>query len=981
MAGETGLGFEALTDASPVGIFYTDAAGRFLYANPRWYEITGLSRERAERSGWLDRVHPDDLVEVSGRLAALADGHEFFARFRMRCGPGAYLWVHGRAAPVRDPDDAGMVVGFVGSLADVTPQVTSQAERTRLTEILETTTDYVVSADAEGQITYMNGAAARAFAVAPSTPLPKLVDLLVDESRWTYEAAALPHLLAHGTWNGDLTFRAPEGALPASVTATVHLENDGSVAYVSIVARDMSEAKALQARLVDSEARFRSLVQNSSDLIVVTDAAGSLTYLSPSITRLLGWRYEDLLGRSILTLVHPDDADLMRMRALTPTSGAAQPFDIRVRAADGKERRFEVVVANLLSEPTVRGYVANARDVTSQRHHEAQLARMAERQRTVAELGRRALEGEDLDSLMTAASRAAAITLGTEFSSVLELLPDQNRLVLRWAYGWPQGWVGRTVVPAGTESLAGRSLESAEPVVVHGLSAEMFPDSSPLHELGVDSGVDVRIGDHGNPFGVLAVHTDKPRRFSTDDLHFMQSIAHVLAAAVGRRRAEEETRHRALHDDLTGLPNRALLIDRIEQALGRSERNGTRCAVMFCDVDQFKVVNDSLGHSAGDRLLVTVAARLTEVLRPGDTVARFGGDEFVIVCDNVVDERAAREIADRIADKIAEPLQVGDRELVLTTSIGIAFGAGRSTDADALISDADAAMYHAKARGRARAEVFDDHLRAGNLARLDTVNALRRALDTDELLLHYQPEVDLATGHWLGFEALLRWERPQHGLVMPEQFVPIAEESGLIVPIGAWVLHRATAQLRAWQDAHPGIDLTVAVNISARQLADPRLPLEVAAAIESSGINARRLKLEITESVIMEDAPWSQNALETLRALGVRLVVDDFGTGYSSLSYLKQFPVDQLKIDRSFVSGVDSDAGNWAIVEAVISMARALQLDVTAEGVETPEQTTALMRLGCTTGQGYLFARPRPPELVFGPVFPPHSTAAAAAVG
>ncbi|MFN8104608.1 MAG: EAL domain-containing protein [Acidimicrobiia bacterium] len=960
LAGESGIGFEVLTDSSPVGIFYTDAGGRLLYANPRWFEITGLSRERAHRSGWLDRVHPDDLVDVSGRLAALAEGDEFFARFRMRCGPGAYLWVHGRAAPVRDPDSPGVVVGFVGSLADVTPQVASHDERTRLTEILETTTDYVVTADSHGQITYLNGAAALAFSVPTDAALPKLVDLLVDESRWMYEAAVLPHVLAHGTWTGELTFRSDDAVVPASVAVTVHLDAGGAEAYVSLVARDVSEAKALEARLVDSEARFRSLVQNASDLIMVTDAAGTLTYLSPSITRLLGWRFEDLVGRSILTLVHPDDAALMRMRALAPTSGAAQPFDIRVRSADAGERLFEVVVTNLLSEPTVRGYVANARDVTAQRHHEGQLSRMAERQRTVAELGRRALEGEDLDSLMTAAARVAAITLGTEYAAVLELLVDRNRLAVRWAYGWPQEWLGRTLVTADADSQAGRSLEATQPVVVHGLSEEKFPASRPLHEMGVDSGVDVRIGDRGNPFGVLAVHTRKPRRFSTDDLHFLQNVAHVLAAAVGRRRAEEETRHRALHDDLTGLPNRALLIDRIEQALARCERNGTRCAVMFCDVDQFKVVNDSLGHTAGDELLVTVARRLTDVLRPDDTVARFGGDEFVIVCDSVTGEDAALEIAGRIADKVAEPVTVGDREIVLTTSVGIAFGTGRATDPDALIADADAAMYHAKARGRARTEVFDDHLRAGNLARLDTVNALRRALDTGELRLHYQPEVDLASGHWLGFEALLRWERPDHGLVLPEHFVPVAEDSGLIVPIGAWVLREATAQLRAWEDERPGVDLTVAVNLSARQLADPALPRVVASAVETAGIDPRRLKLEITESVIMEDVAWSQTALESLRSLGVRVVVDDFGTGYSSLSYLRQFPVDQLKIDRSFVSGVDGDAGNWAIVEAVISMARALGLAVTAEGVETPEQAAALARLGCTTGQGFLFARPRP---------------------
>jgi len=961
------VGFELLADASPIGIFYSDPSGHWLYANPRWFEITGMTREDAQNDGWLRLVHPDDADDVTRALASGVDG-EFFRRFRLVAGDGQVRWVHGRSAAVHDDD--GAIVGHVGSLADVTQQVESQAERHRLTKILETTTDLVVTVDSDGVITYLNGAARRALGLDDLAPLPKLAHTLSAESRWAYESVVLPELVAFGTWTGDLVLRGHDGTeIPVSVAATVHLdEGDRTVAYISVVARDMTERKQLEARLIDSEARFRSLVQNSSDLIAVTDASGTLTYVSPSAARLLGWRPDQLVGCSLVALVHPDDAHVMRTRAMTPAGNEApEPFDVRMHTSDGTDRLFEVVVTNLLADPTVRGYVANARDVTATRGDRAELAALAQRQASVAELGRRALEGEDIDALFNAATHALAGALGVEFTAVLELQqPDQEAFLLRWGVGWPDGWLGTTVVTAGFDSQAGQAMRATDPVAVTGLGPGVFPASRPLHELGIDSGVDVRIGDRDNPFGVLAVHTTRTRRFHTDELHFIQSVAHVLAAAVGRRRAEEETRHRALHDDLTGLPNRALLMDRLEQAIARGERSGGLLAVMFCDVDQFKVINDSLGHSSGDLLLVAVARRLREVLRPGDTVARFGGDEFVVVCENLQDEHAASEIARRMAESISEPIHLGDREIVLTSSLGIAFGRSRGTDPDALIADADAAMYHAKARGRARAEVFDDRLRAGNLARLDTANALRRALEAGELVLHYQPQIDLVTGATHGVEALLRWERPDCGLVLPAEFVPVAEDSGLILPIGVWVLREAALQLRRWKDQHPGTKITVAVNLSARQLADPGLPGEVADAIAGAGIDPADLKLEITESAVMEDAAWSQAALESLCQLGVQLVIDDFGTGYSSLSYLKQFPVHQLKVDRSFVSGLHSGTEDWAIVEAVISMARALQLEVVAEGVETPEQASTLMRLGCTAAQGFLFAEPRPADEVFG---------------
>jgi len=425
-----------------------------------------------------------------------------------------------------------------------------------------------------------------------------------------------------------------------------------------------------------------------------------------------------------------------------------------------------------------------------------------------------------------------------------------------------------------------------------------------------------------------------------------------------RRRIEAQLTHQALHDALTGLPNRTLFLDRVGMALARMRRADGTAAVLFIDLDRFKLINDSLGHEFGDQVLTTIAERLGHKLRESDSVGRLGGDEFAVLCE-VRHANDAMTIAEQIATTVEAPLDLESRQVVVSASIGIALSGGSTTAGD-LLENADAAMYRAKERGKARIEIYDESMRIRTLRRLQVESALRAAIEQEQLVVYYQAEVALANGEITGAEALVRWRDPARGLVMPDEFIPVAEETGLIVPLGAWVLREAceeAARLHA-----DGWRLKMAVNLSTRQLAHPGLVDLVADTLDETGVEPDSLCLEITESVLMQDADRAVVLLEELKALGVMLSLDDFGTGYSSLSYLRRFPVDTVKVDRSFIDGLVDRPSDASIVAAVRDVTRSLGLGVVAEGIETPEQLERLKALGYEKGQGYLFARPGPPE-------------------
>jgi diguanylate cyclase (GGDEF)-like protein/PAS domain S-box-containing protein len=441
-------------------------------------------------------------------------------------------------------------------------------------------------------------------------------------------------------------------------------------------------------------------------------------------------------------------------------------------------------------------------------------------------------------------------------------------------------------------------------------------------------------------------------------------MAGSLTDVTQRKLAEEQLQHEAFHDALTGLPNRALFMDRLAQALARARARAQRgahphFAVLFLDVDRFKVVNDGLGHMVGDQLLIGIARRLQSCLRPGDTVARLGGDEFTVLVEDIPDVQEARTVAQRVLESFAQPFNLGSQEVFTTASMGIANGNPCYERAEDLLRDADTAMYRAKSSGRARHEVFDEGMRARAVAVLEVETSLRRALERDEMRVHYQPIVSLATGEVTGVEALVRWHHPEKGLMSTKDFIAVAEETGLIVPLGRWVMRQACRDVRTWDLGLPQPrSLTVSVNVSGRQFVQPDLAAEIKSALEESGLAASRLCLEITESVIMENTAAARETFARLRGLDIQIHMDDFGTGYSSMSSLRDFQIDALKIDQSFVSHMGPGGQGSEIVRTIVDLGHSLGMSVVAEGIETLDHVNHLKAIGCEFGQGYYFSKP-----------------------
>lgn len=455
-------------------------------------------------------------------------------------------------------------------------------------------------------------------------------------------------------------------------------------------------------------------------------------------------------------------------------------------------------------------------------------------------------------------------------------------------------------------------------------------------------------------------YEDLERRVEERTAELSQSNLLLKQEISDRQRAEEQLTHSAFHDALTGLPNRALFMDRLGHVVECAKRREDYLfAVLFLDLDRFKIVNDSLGHMAGDQLLIAIASRIKACLRSADTLARLGGDEFTILLEDIKDVSDAKHVANRIQEELMLPFNLSGNEVFTTASIGIALSTTSYERPEQLLRDADTAMYRAKAHGKARHEVFDIAMHACAIALLHLENDLRRAIERQEFQIHYQPIISLLSDRINGFEALVRWQHPERGLLSPADFIPMTEETGLVIPIGSWVLREACRQMKVWQEQFPANPpLTISVNLSGKQFSQPGLSEQIKQILQDTRLDPYSLKLEITESVIVENAESATIMLSQLRTMGIQLYMDDFGTGYSSLSYLHRFPMDTLKIDRSFTSRIGVDNENWEIVQTIITLAHNLGMNVIAEGVETAAQVALLRELKCEYGQGYFFSKP-----------------------
>ena len=763
----------------------------------------------------------------------------------------------------------------------------------------------------------------------------------------------------HGPFG--LNFLLDDGSIRTMQTLVTNRLDDPAVRGLVTVAREETDRIDAEVALRKAESRFRALVQFSADIVLLLTPDGRVLYASPTVTRVLGLPH-DGGNRTVFDVVHPDDLELARA-ALRRVAGAphrrvAEPAEVRVRGIDGSWRTFEMVGTNLLDDDDVGAIVFNGRDVTDRRWAEDLVSEHAG-----------VLEG-------IALRLPLVVTLGRVISMIQNRIPGAVAAVgsLDADGVMRQSW---------TLDLPGplvRALDASSPELEIGSAirqdkAAIFPDiaNDPrwVHLLGpaLEAGFrscwcfPMLVPDGGEQVGMITVMHPEARSPDRSEVELLERARNLAAIAVERRRFEGKLEHQAAHDVLTGLPNRLRLIDRIQEVLGRaSAGHAVDVAVLFVDLDNFKVINDSLGHDVGDRLLEKVAQRFLGAVRPQDVVGRFGGDEFVVVCDDVGGEEGAVLVARRLADALATPLQLGGAEVHVSASIGISLASDDGLDAQDLIRDADAAMYQAKDQGRAGYAVFASELRERVLRRLDLERALRSALADAQLTVHYQPIVRLADRRVVGVEALVRWRRPGHGVVQPESFVGIAEETGLVLPLDRWVLAEACGQLALWRSSGIGGDLRMSVNISARQLADPGLPDVVAGVLDAYDVPHGSLQIEITESALADDTEVAVSSLSAIAALGVKVAIDDFGTGYASLDYVRRFAMaDQLKIDRSFIGDLDAGAPrDHAIVSASLVLARDLGFTPVAEGVETEEQRQVLSELGCTLAQGYLFCPPLP---------------------
>lgn len=700
-------------------------------------------------------------------------------------------------------------------------------------------------------------------------------------------------------------------------------ENDGSRRTKIIgTIQDITERRNHEEALKQSEARFRDLFENANDLIYTHDLSGNFTSLNRAGEIITGYSRDEALRMNIAQVVAPDFLDAARTMMSRKLDGEVPgTYELEIVAKDGRRVVLEISTRLIVVDGMPMGIQGIGRDITQRREAEASLHNalsllsstfestadgivVMSLQREIVTCNRRFMEmwGVDEDIIAeTDGSRLVDIVLDQVSD------PDSLRQSFQEVYSDPN-------------AVASEVLELKDGRIFERYSQPQYLE--------------------GRPVGRVACFRD----------------------ITERRQAEEKLLHYALHDTLTDLPNRVSFMEHLRQAIDRSGNSRhARFAVLFLDLDRFKVINDSLGHAVGDKLLIAIAERLKSCVRPGDVVARLGGDEFTVLLNRSGGLDEVVRVAERLQSRISAPFKIDNYEVFTTASIGIIVSGDIPRQAEEYLRDADAAMYRAKESGKARHEVFDREMHVRNMNLLQIETDLRHALDRREFELLYQPIVDLVSGRVSEFEALIRWRHPVHGLIKPNEFVHVAEETGLIIPIGKWVIEESCRQVALWQRRF-GSWLSVSVNLSAKQLMHPNLTAQVQEIIADTGLDAGQLKLEVTESTVMEHPEKALKVLCDLDRLGVNLSTDDFGTGYSSLSYLQRFPFERLKIDRSFINLMDSDSKSGAIVKTILMLGENLDIEVVAEGIETVSQLEQLRSLGCTIGQGFLFSRPIDPE-------------------
>jgi diguanylate cyclase (GGDEF)-like protein/PAS domain S-box-containing protein len=924
---EEKLWFQArLLEAVGEAVIALNMEGKVLYWNRAAEGMYGWSAEEAMGHRLIEMVVPEGLRERAEDIAAqLREGRNWTGEFVVRRKDGTTFPVEGTNTPVFGED--GELVGVIGMIRDIT-------ERKRAEEALKESEQRFGSAfrDAaigmalvgtDGRFLQVNCSLCKILGYSEEELLEKTFQEIThpDDLRADIEQVRRMLVGEIETYQTEKRYFHKEGNVVWGLLSIslVHDEGGEPLYFIS-QAQDVTERVRAEDRLRQTEDRYRALVERMPAVVYIQEVGSpdSALYMSPQIEALTGYTPEECKDPGLRWgMVHPDDRERMQAEdERTGELGEVFTNEYRVLRRDGRTvwvRNESVLVEE--EEGGSRYWQGFMVDITERKRSEGLIRQQA------------------------------------------ALLEQTHDAVFMWKLGgeityWNQG----------AERIYGWSKEEALGRISHELL-------NTIHPFAPEELVCTLRRD-GHWEGELVHHARDGRRVVVESRHVLahydsepEFVLQTNRDITDRKRAEDRLRYQAHHDLLTDLPNRQLFLDRLGQALGRTRRRpGSKVALVFVDLDNFKVVNDSLGHEVGDLLLVRVGERLRRCLRPEDTLARFGGDEFAMLLENVQSPKGAVRAAERIIEELRNPFMLEGRELILRASVGIAMGHDRSKTPGELLKDADTAMYRAKEDGVGY-RVFELKMHEMALIRLKLENDMSRAIEVEEFVVNYQPIVHLRTGEAWGSEALVRWKHPERGLLDPSQFVPVAEETGLIVPLGERVLEEACRQAVEWQRGRPeAIPPVVCVNLSAKQLRRQDLVETVRGVLQSTGLTGRCLCLDITETLYITVLEGSTTVLDDLKRMGVRISVDDFGTGYSSLSYLKRLPADSLKIDKSFVVGLGENVQDTAIVQMVINLAHSLGMGTVAEGVESEEQAEQLRQMGCDLGQGYHFARPLPPE-------------------
>jgi diguanylate cyclase (GGDEF)-like protein/PAS domain S-box-containing protein len=804
---------------------------------------------------------------------------------------------------------------------------TLKEDEQRFRALLDNSYDVITVLDSHGSILYQSPSVRRVLGDDPEEKIGKSVFEPGRVHREDLEKVrqAFAEVMANPgvPRTVDYRIRHADGSWRYIDSVAVNLLNDPSVAGVVVNYRDVTERKEAEGRIREAEERYRTLVETVPAVTYTDRAVGSYpdlaVYTSPQIEELVGYSVQEWLDPERVLWeerLHPEDRTWV-LTAEERSRASGEPFseEYRLLAKDGSVvwvRDEAVLLRNEAGESLYwQGVLV---DVTDRKEAEEALRESEERLRRLADA---ALEGILVtdEGVILEANRALTDMLGYEASEVVgrsavEFIAPEHRELVR-------------------QKIASGNEESYE---IIGVSKD----------------------------GTLLDLEVRGRAYSYQGRKVRVTAVRDITE---RKKVEKRLEHQAFHDALTDLPNRQLLLDRLGHALRRTRRRrGRRVAALLMDLDNFKSINDSLGHEVGDLLLVVVAERLKRLLRPEDTLARFGGDEFVVLLEHVEGADVPVRVAKRIIEELRDPFVLEGREVYTRASIGIAIGEARTKDPGDLLRNADTAMYLAKDEGSGY-KVFDTAMGHRAIDRLEAENDLRRAVEQEEFVVHYQPIVSLQTGEIFAVEALVRWEHPERGLLNPDEFVSLAEDSDLVVPMGEQVLRAACFRAKEWQEAHPRTPpLVMSVNLSARQLSRPDLAETVEGILKETELEGSCLTLDVTETVYVRTLAGNTATLDRLRDLEARIFIDDFGVGYSSLAYLKRLPADALKIDRSFVKGLGEDVEDTAIVHMIIELAHTLGLEVIAEEVETNEQVALLKEMSCNMAQGYHFTKPLPPE-------------------